>query len=265
LEPWPELAGVRRASVNNFGYGGANAHVIIEDYKSFLASKSSASNGISNVMTNGVTNGVNGVHLTNGHTNDLTNGHTNDLTNGHTNGLGHTDGLTNGDTEHITNGHTNGVVNNLNGHPAKLRSRAIILSAKDEQATEAMASRLKDFLQTTKVEDEEKFLDNLSYTLGQRRSTFPWIAAQPAQSVSSLVKAIEFGKMKPSRTSERPKIGFVFTGQGAQWYAMGRELVEAYPVYKDCLLEADSYLEGFGADWSVMGKLTRRFRELECR
>ncbi|THY39332.1 hypothetical protein D6C98_10048 [Aureobasidium pullulans] len=38
LQQWPNVNGVRRASVNNFGYGGANAHVIIESYPSFLAS-----------------------------------------------------------------------------------------------------------------------------------------------------------------------------------------------------------------------------------
>ncbi|KAI9879283.1 MAG: hypothetical protein M1830_009013 [Pleopsidium flavum] len=206
LESWPDSTGVRRASVNNFGYGGANAHVIIEDYKSFTSSGLSAQNGISNGVTHGVTNGV-----------------------------------------------TNGV----NGHHAKLQSRVIILSAKDEHAAQAMASNLKDYLLTTKVEDEEKFLDSLAYTLGQRRSIFPWIAAQPVQSVSDLIKAIESGRMKPTRTNGPPRLGFVFTGQGAQWYAMGRELIEAYPEFKAYLLEAEGYLKELGATWSLIDELMR--------
>lgn len=34
----------------------------------------------------------------------------------------------------------------------------------------------------------------------------------------------------------------VFTGQGAKWYAMGRELIEAYPVFKEAIQEADKHI-----------------------
>lgn len=293
LESWPNSTGIRRASVNNFGYGGANAHVIIEDYNTFTSSGLNAQNGmtdglthgVSNNLTIGLTNGIthklahgltNGISneptnsLTNGVNHNLTNGvangvsHalTNGVTNGLTNGVSHelnngmTNGLANGVTNDLTNGLTNGITNGVNGHDATLQSRVIILSAKDEQSTQTMASNLAEHLKVTKVEDEKKFLDNLAYTLGQRRTMFPWIAAQPTQSISGLVKTLESGRMRPIRSSERPKIGFVFTGQGAQWHAMGRELIEAYPVFKACLQEAEGYLRDFGSTWSVMGMST---------
>lgn len=197
--------------MNNFGYGGANAHIIMEDYNSFLSSKASAPNGIHNDATNWLTNGT-----------------------------------------------TNGMTNGVNGHHTKLQSRVILLSAKEEQATQAMASNLANYLQTTKIGNEEKFFDSLAYTLGQRRTIFPWVAVQSVDSVSGLVKAIESGRMNPTRRSDRPKLGFVFNGQGAQWYAMGRELIAAYPVFKQCLLEADGYLKEYGSTWSVMGRLELR-------
>nr|WOL36632.1 highly reducing polyketide synthase [Pseudogymnoascus verrucosus] len=228
LEPWTKSGDIRRASVNNFGYGGANAHIIMEDYQSFVSSTSDsshlASQGITKKTTNDLSNGT-----TNGITNDITNG--------------------------ITNG-TNEIANVTNGY-AKFQPKVIILSAKDEPTAQVMVQRLKDHILATKRDDEKKFLCNLSYTLGQRRSRFLWVAAQPVKSIEHLIEVIESGKMKPLRSGMRPKLGFVFTGQGAQWYAMGRELIEVYPVFKACLLEADRHLRDFGSTWSLMEELSR--------
>ncbi|KIM94092.1 hypothetical protein OIDMADRAFT_207730 [Oidiodendron maius Zn] len=203
LENWPEGSGIRRASINNFGYGGANAHVIMQDYESFLNSGSHRS------IANGVTNGTNGI-------------------------------------------------NGVNGHHTKQSRRVILLSAKDEQACRKMATSLREYLDTKQVDDEDKFFASLAYTLGQRRSRFAWVAAHPVKCVSDLVTIIESGGMKPSRTMDGvPRLGYVFTGQGAQWYAMGRELIEAYPVFKSCLMEADRYLKELGATWSLLDELNR--------
>ena len=60
--------------------------------------------------------------------------------------------------------------------------------------------------------------------------------------------------MKPTRSGEPARLGFVFTGQGAQWFAMGRELLDAYPTFRATLLEAERYLIELGATWSLTGK-----------
>ena len=59
---------------------------------------------------------------------------------------------------------------------------------------------------------------------------------------------------KPARSSKPPTMLFCFTGQGAQWYAMGRELL-AYEIYEASLRDADSYLKSIGAPWSVLEEL----------
>ncbi|KAK3936681.1 lovastatin diketide synthase LovF [Diplogelasinospora grovesii] len=221
LESWPDKAGIRRASINNFGYGGSNAHVIMEEYHSFMSSGPRQK-----TLTNSVTNG-NGYH-TNG--NGVTNGHTN--------------GTPNGDSEHSD---------------ARLQSRVFILSARDEQATRNMADNLKDYLlHKTGQEDEGAFLDSLAFTLGQRRSLFPWVSTFSGDSIPSLAKTVESGRVKPSRTAGAPpRLGFVFTGQGAQWWAMGRELIDVYPVFKAALLDCDGCLKGLGAKWSMIEELSR--------
>lgn len=58
---------------------------------------------------------------------------------------------------------------------------------------------------------------------------------------------------KPCRTSSEPRLGSVFTGQGAQWYAMGRELVPIYPTFKEALQEAEFFFKELGATWSLLG------------
>ena len=129
-----------------------------------------------------------------------------------------------------------------------------MLSAKDEQACHRMAMELKDYLLNAVPMDEERFLDSLAYTLGSRRSVFPWTAAYPADNLSGLVDALDSGHFKPTRSSESVRLGWVFTGQGAQWYAMGRELIATYPVFKAAILECDRYIKEMGSDWTLLGK-----------
>jgi acyl transferase domain-containing protein len=69
-----------------------------------------------------------------------------------------------------------------------------------------------------------------------------------------LIQALNSGKISPDRETEPLRIGFVFTGQGAQWNAMGRELYEQYPVFASTLNACDKCLESFGASFSVIGE-----------
>lgn len=50
---------------------------------------------------------------------------------------------------------------------------------------------------------------------------------------------------------------FIFTGQGAQWFAMGRELL-AHDVFRARIAEADQYLASLGSGFSVLEELTQR-------
>lgn len=193
-EPWPEVNGIRRASVNNFGYGGTNAHVIMEGFESYMRRQA---NSTASSMA------LNGWH------------------------------------EHVT-------------------SRLVVLSAKEEQAALNMAKNLKTHLEGLDTTNQEKYFDSLVYTLGQKRTRLPWTSAFPVNNVTDLIKTLDGARFKPRRiASSTPKIGFVFTGQGAQWYAMGRELIEAYPVFKAAVLEAEEALRDVGCNWSLIEELTK--------
>jgi acyl transferase domain-containing protein len=191
LQAWPDVNGIRRASVNNFGYGGANAHVIMESYSSFMASQSGAE----------------------------------------------------------TSSHA------LNGWHDSLQSRVLMLSAKDEQAAKNMVQNLQEYLENAAGStNEQELLDNLIYTLGERRSVFPWRVATPISSIAHLSSIAQGPQMKPKKASPGGRnLGFVFTGQGAQWFAMGRELIAAYPVFRSAIADCDLYLQEAGAEWSLQG------------
>ncbi|OBT54633.1 Type I Iterative Polyketide synthase (PKS) [Pseudogymnoascus sp. 24MN13] len=232
LEEWPKGT-IRRASVNNFGYGGANCHVVMQDCQSFIDPKSAEAKHIAHETNGTDANGSNNKSAVSR--------------------INNTDGI---------NG-TNGIkgvnsTNGINGHHTSHTPRIIILSGKDETACEAVASNLRDYLLKSEQANDESFFASLAYTLSQRRSIFPWVSAQPAQNVSELIGLIDSGELKPGGTMDRPpRLGFVFTGQGAQWFAMGRELFDAYPVFKGCLLEAEGYLKALGATWSLTEELKR--------
>ncbi|WP_459546025.1 SDR family NAD(P)-dependent oxidoreductase [Nocardia sp. X0981] len=60
------------------------------------------------------------------------------------------------------------------------------------------------------------------------------------------------GQVTPGRTG---KVAFLFNGQGPQWYAMGRTLLETSPVYRDKILECDRVAKQY-IDWSIHEALT---------
>lgn len=101
----------------------------------------------------------------------------------------------------------------------KYKTKVLVLSARSEQACKSLVSNLKDYLESKKgVASEEALLESVMYTLGQRRTLFPWVAAHRvlfSRGIDEVTKALESPQFKPIRASRRPRIGMVFTGQGA--------------------------------------------------
>ncbi|GAB1207223.1 hypothetical protein APSETT445_005936 [Aspergillus pseudonomiae] len=171
---WLPVDGIYRASINNFGFGGANSHAIVERYDSAARMSTSKPNRQTQLD----------------------------------------------DT-----------------HAEADRGHIYVLSAKDEHSCHRMISRLRDYLDHASPTDERQFLANMAYTLTSRRSNLRWKVACRAQSLASLVSNLESQRMQPRKSAEKVRLGWVFTGQGAQWFAMGRELIEAYPTFKEALID----------------------------
>ncbi|KAH8696648.1 hypothetical protein BGW36DRAFT_428643 [Talaromyces proteolyticus] len=196
---WPECA-IRRCSINNFGFGGTNGHVILDDARNYLKRQKNAflTNGISNPGT-----------------------------------IQKTETITNGKSIHS-------------------QARLFILSAPEQDAIMRQRVAHSDYAEARCTSDTLAYLAN---TLSGRRSIFQWRHAVVASSVDELVAHWRDDKLKPVKASTSPNITFVFTGQGAQWHAMGRELV-VFDVFARSIRESASYLmAGLGCQWDAWREL----------
>jgi acyl transferase domain-containing protein len=84
---------------------------------------------------------------------------------------------------------------------------------------------------------------------------FPWRSFAIGRSLSELHRSLGDSSLQAIKTITQPlRIAMVFTGQGAQWPAMGHELIESFPIYRHCLEQCEQHLRSFGAKWSLLGK-----------
>ena len=128
------------------------------------------------------------------------------------------------------------------------------LSAVTERQTVEMTARLRawTFAQHQDMID----LESLAYSLSERRSKYEWRYTFPASSSDGVVSQLN-GRILPTKMSRATDSLFLFTGRGAQWYAMGRELSERYLVFRHSLLRSDEMLQQLGASWSLICELGR--------
>lgn len=175
LTPWPsEFSGdgtVRRASLNSFGYGGANAHVILENADAHVPPK-------------------------------------------YTRQLQHLLGV-----------------------------QGAVLLPFSATSQESLDARVRD---VAECDFEDASILDLAHTLGSRRTHLPKRGFMLAQrdipiKDSLLNQALQIISGPPS--SGDLQYAFVFTGQGAQWPEMCKELFAEFSVFRDAISEMDSILQ----------------------
>ncbi len=193
--PWPDQTDVsRRASVNSFGYGGSNAHAIIE--------QAPPGQRVCHVFSY----------------------------------LAEDDFSFDDDCD----------VNSDNVKPFTL-----VLSANDAATLRANIDALCRHLINPRVRVN---LADLAYTLSERRSHLYHRASFTSNSVEFETSDFVLNKKSP----KAPRIGFVFTGQGAQWPQMGKDLLQCFPQTRTILEGLDAVLKGLPnpPTWSIITELT---------
>ncbi|TQW02595.1 polyketide synthase [Cordyceps javanica] len=229
--PWPNQ-GPRRISINSFGYGGTNSHCIIDDAFHYL--KARGLSGNHHVRTFGT--------ISPNSTPDS--------------GVGLATPL---------NASNQSFTARIDFEKSTVTPTLLLWTANEQDATSRNAKILSDYIASKLQTDEspkvkKMLLRKLSKTLATRRSLLPWRTFAVVNSLEDAVAKLTNVATPPLRVTSNVdidlKLGFVFTGQGAQWFAMGRELCE-YPIFYSSLQAASSYLLGLGSSWSVETELCR--------
>ncbi len=128
------------------------------------------------------------------------------------------------------------------------RPRLLIFSANDDVSLKAYSKAIVKHLINLEVDIR---LCDMAYTLSERRTHHFHRAYVVAQSTSLNELAFVHGKM----SSAPPRVGFVFTGQGAQWSQMGKGLIEAFPSARRLLENLNGVLQRLSDPprWSLIG------------
>lgn len=140
--------------------------------------------------------------------------------------------------------------------------RLFVLSAHDESAAKRKAEKLGIYIEQHPEVFQKRLVNDMAYTLGERRTHLQWRIAITASSCSGLANALNSISATPGVVATKePKVAFVYTGQGAQWAEMGKELMNSHPIFAKAVETCSNYLETIGAEFSLLEELSKSSKE----
>ena len=133
--------------------------------------------------------------------------------------------------------------------------RLFVLTARSESSLLRVVSNLHQW--ALKQDQEDISLSDLAYTLSCRRSLLQWRKTFVAASLKEFKSSVDQSERHPptNRTLNDVRLTFLFTGQGAQWAGMGRELIHSCAGFRNSLSRSDAILKDLGYTWSLIDEL----------
>lgn len=134
-------------------------------------------------------------------------------------------------------------------------AKLFLLSAKSKTSLIGAIEKLRSWAMISKTKSSNNQFENLSYTLNQRRSVFQWRSSIVAANLEELIAKSDQAICKATKASTNVRVAFIFTGQGAQWASMGRELFVGHSIFRQSMHASDRILRDLGCPWSLVEEL----------
>jgi amino acid adenylation domain-containing protein/thioester reductase-like protein len=133
------------------------------------------------------------------------------------------------------------------------------LTSQSDKADTLVANKLSEYISSATGLTPSV----LAMALSQRRTMHRYRSFAIGTDMNSLLTSINnpmpVAQWK-SKLDRVPRLGFVFTGQGAQWFGMGRTLIEQCPLFLQTLEKCDRILQTLTEhrpSWTIVEELLR--------
>ncbi|MFP4441291.1 MAG: acyltransferase domain-containing protein, partial [Chloroflexaceae bacterium] len=142
---------------------------------------------------------------------------------------------------------------------AQDRSVVLTLSAHNAHALRSLAQRYTGFL-SEQVDGTDVTLADVCYTASLRRTHHPERLALVGATATELATHLDaFAQDLPcpglslgnADDSNRPRVAFICSGQGAQWSGMARLLLQREPLFRQTIEQCDEAMRPF-VSWSLL-------------
>ncbi len=130
------------------------------------------------------------------------------------------------------------------------RPLMLALSARDDEGLQRYAESYRQYLK-----EPTRSLPDVCFSAGARKEHHPHRLVVLGRDAESLRQSLVAWRHSPESSDQwvqgqvavtRSPLTFVFTGQGAQWWGMGRQLLDREPLFRETLSTIDQFLVAAG-------------------